>query len=51
MAFCWKFSALCSSERVLQIDQELTEVIAVVRMAPFSTRATGKIRQKCQPTD
>jgi len=21
--FCWKFSALCSSERILQIDQEL----------------------------
>jgi len=24
--FCWKFSALCSSERILQIDQELTKL-------------------------
>jgi len=24
--FCWKFSALCSSERILQIDQELAKL-------------------------
>ena len=24
--FCWKFRALCSSERILQIDQELTKL-------------------------
>jgi len=23
--FCWKFSALCSSEIILQIDQEFTQ--------------------------
>ena len=26
MWFCWKFTALCSSERILQIDQELTKL-------------------------
>jgi len=30
-----KFSALCSSERILQIYQELITVIAMVRVAPF----------------
>jgi len=24
--FCWKFTAVCSSERILQIDQELTKL-------------------------
>ena len=26
MWFCWKFTALCSSERILKIDQELTKL-------------------------
>jgi len=24
--FCWKFTDVCSSERILQIDQELTKL-------------------------
>jgi len=24
--FCWKFTALCSGERTLQINQELTKL-------------------------
>jgi len=24
--FCWKFTAVCSSERILQINQELTKL-------------------------
>jgi len=31
----WKFTALYSSERILQIDQEFDKVIAMVRVAPF----------------
>jgi len=26
IGFCWKFTALCSSETILQIDQELTKL-------------------------
>jgi len=32
----WKFSALCSRERILQIDHSrIDKVIAMVRVAPF----------------
>ena len=35
--FCWKFSALCSSERILQIDQELTKLRPWLGWHPYLT--------------
>ena len=46
----WKFNALCSSERILQIDQELTKLRPWLGWHPFfDSRCILSVYCSCQP--
>jgi len=45
--FCWKFTALCSSEGILQIDHELTRLYPWLRCHPFLTHGVVTVMRWC----